>query len=106
MRGRSGCPGVGLGPLLAAPNGHRASTGRRGWWGWPGALSSGFGVRGSGFWASGLASTSGFSAARRCGGEVGPNVDPVPDAFKVGRRNQPRSFEFGPLSAAGPEEAN
>jgi hypothetical protein len=51
MRGRSGCPGVGLGPLLvlAAPNGHRASAGRRGWWGWPGALSSGFGVRGSRF---------------------------------------------------------
>jgi hypothetical protein len=73
-----------------------------------GALSSGFGVQGAEFpiWASGFASTSGFSAARRCGGEVGPNVDPVPDAFKVGRRNQPRSFEFGPLSAAGPEEAN
>ena len=25
-RGRSGCPGLGLGPLLAAPNGHRTPT--------------------------------------------------------------------------------
>ena len=40
-----------------------------------GAWGSKFWIWGAGFpiWASGLASTSGFSTARRYGGEVGPN---------------------------------
>jgi hypothetical protein len=71
MRDRPGCYGVGLGPLLAAQMG--IGRPQVGGGGGGGAWGSKFWIWGAGFpiWAFG--STSGFSAARRYGGKVGPN---------------------------------